>query len=65
MGGSGLDTNSSLLMAGNAWRARGFCLWELPGTGENSPGSGSQVSAAGVGGEVEVEVKLPLLVEGH
>lgn len=52
-GGSGPDTNSSFLMAGDAVEGQAAlsCLSKLPGIGENNSCSGSQESVAGVEGE--------------
>lgn len=36
-GGSGPDANSSLLMAGSAWRARRLCLSECQELGKTTP----------------------------
>lgn len=44
--------------------ARWLCLSELPRVGENNSCPGSKGSAAGVGGEVEVEVKVHSWLKG-
>lgn len=55
-GGSGPDTNSSLLRAGNPLEGQAALPSQLPGIGENHPCFGSQESAAGEGVEVRVSV---------